>query len=131
MEPAVMQARQQAYLEILKWGLLAIRASAYDGKSQLCEAEADHLHNLPSLFEEHNEKRHHCYIVPERKEYLAKLERLGEDEYLVQQTRWYAQPWRVLMELALAELTAENGQTAADDGSPATPGSSATPGPPS
>ena len=131
MEPSVMQARQQAYLEILTWGLLAIRASAHEGKSRLCEAEADHLHNLPSLVEEHNEKRHHYYIVPERKDYLAKLERLGEDEYRAQQTRWYAQPWRVLMELALAELTAENAQKAADDGPPPTAGSSTSHCPPS
>lgn len=42
MEPAVMQARQESYLQILKWGLLAIREAAYVGKTKLCEIEADH-----------------------------------------------------------------------------------------
>jgi len=103
-----MQARNQAYLEILKWGLLAIREAAFTGKTKLCEIEADHIHNLPSLLNDANEKRHHCYIVPERKYYLEQLERYGEVEYLEKQMRSYKEPWTVLMKAALPELEAEN-----------------------
>jgi hypothetical protein len=60
IEPEVLEARQQAYLEILRWAHPAIRDAAYTGKAKRCEIEADHIHNLPSLFNDPNEKRHHC-----------------------------------------------------------------------
>ena len=104
MKPFVMQARQQAYLELLDHGLRAIRDSAYQGKTKLCEIEAIHLHNLPSLFHEANEARHHCYIVPERKGYIARLEGHADTKYAEQQLRLYKDPWKVLMTLALDEL---------------------------
>jgi hypothetical protein len=109
MKPFVMQARQQAYAEILGWGLLAIREAARAGKTKVCEIEADHIHNLPSLLHEANEARHHCYIVPERKYYIARLEEHGDAEYAEQQLRQYKDPWKVLMTLALDELDPTRG----------------------
>ena len=99
-----MQTRQQAYAEILRWGLLAIREAAFAGKSKLCEIEADHIHNLPSLFDEPNEARHHCYIGQERSYYLERLEEFGDAEYAVDRKRLYEQPWKVLAALAADEL---------------------------
>ena len=116
MEPTAMQARQQAYLEILHWGLLAIREAAYVGKTRLCEIEADHIHNLPSLFNEQNEKRHHYYIGSERQYYLEQLERHGEHEFRENQTRRYENPWKVLMQVAIPELEAENAAQRAELG---------------
>jgi hypothetical protein len=104
MKPFVMGARHQAYAEILQWGLLAIREAAHVGKFRICEIEADHIHNLPSLLDEANEARHHCYIVNERKFYLEQLDRLGDPEYLEERKSRYKDPWKVLMALALDEL---------------------------
>jgi hypothetical protein len=104
MKPFVMQARQQAYAEILRWGLLAIREAAYAGKMKVCEVEADHIHNLPSLLDEPNEARHQCYIGQERSYYLDCLERLGDAEYSAERKRVYEQPWKVLVALAAEEL---------------------------
>lgn len=104
MKPFVMQARQQAYAEILRWGLLAIREAAYAGKTTVCEVEADHFHNLPSLLDEPNEARHHCYIGQERSYYLERVDQLGDAEYAAERRRFYEQPWKVLAALAVDEL---------------------------
>lgn len=109
MKPFVFQARQQAYAEILRWGLLAIREAAYAGKTKLCEIEADHIHNLPDLLNEANEARHHCYIGQERSYYVDRLKELGDEEYLAERTRFYGEPWKVLAALAVDE----QGRTAA------------------
>ena len=111
MKPFVMQARQQAYAEILRWGLLAIREAAYAGKTKVCEIEADHIHNLPSLLDEPNEARHHFYIGQERDYYLDRLEQFTDAQYAAERKRFYEQPWKVLAALALDETKA--GQPAA------------------
>src|SRR5687768_10213212 len=115
MKPFVMQARQQAYEEILGWGLLAIREAARAGKAKVCENGADPIHNLPSLLLEANEARHHCYIVPERKYYIASLDEHGDAEYAEQQLRQYKDPWKVLMTLALDELDPTRGDRRRDE----------------
>lgn len=95
-----MDERQRAYLELLTHGLIAIRNYSYDGQMSLCEIESDHLHNIPSLFEESNELRHHYYIVQERGLYLERLESLGATEYLKSLLSRYAQPWKILSSIA-------------------------------
>jgi hypothetical protein len=100
---------QSPYAEILEWGLLAIREAARAGKTKVCEIEADHIHNLPSLFHEANEARHHCYIVPERQGYIARLAEHGDAEYAEEQLGLYKDPWKVLMTLALNELDPTRG----------------------
>ncbi len=101
-----MQARRQAYVEILRWGLLAIREAAHSGKTKVCEIEADHIHNLPSLLDEPNKARHHCYIGQERSYYLKCLEKLDDAEYAIERKRCYSGPWKVLAALAVDELKA-------------------------
>jgi hypothetical protein len=114
VKPFVFQARQQAYAEILRWGLLAIREAAYAGKTKLCEIESDHIHNLPDLLNEANEARHHCYIGQERSYYVDRLKELGDEEYLAERTRIYGEPWKVLAALAMDELQPNrDGRTAA------------------
>ena len=93
----------------------AIREAARAGKTAVCEIEADHIHNLPSLLHEANEARHHCYIVPERKYYIARLEEHGDADYAEQQLRQYKDPWKVLMTLALDELDPTRGDQPAPE----------------
>lgn len=85
---------------MLKWGLLAIRDNAHSGRIALCEIEADHIHNIPSLLEESNEQRHLFYIVQERGLYLERLKKVGATEYLERRASWYSEPWRVLASIA-------------------------------
>lgn len=101
-----MEPRQLAYMQVLEYGLVAIRNHACAGKIDLCEIEADHLHNLPSLVDEPNELRHKYYIVGERSFYLERLKKLGAVEYLESMMSWYAAPWKVLASSAGVELSA-------------------------
>ena len=41
-------------LEILKIGVLRIRAAAWSGDSARCAIEADHIHNLPDLLRDYS-----------------------------------------------------------------------------
>jgi hypothetical protein len=68
-----MDGRVEIYLEILQHGLGAIRDAAVRGDARVCEIEADHLHNLPSLVDEKNEARHRYYLEQERQLYLDRL----------------------------------------------------------
>jgi len=110
MKPFTMQSRNQAYAAILHSGVLAIRENARVGKTKLCEIEADHLHNLPSLLDESNELRHHYYFSQERRNYLTRLEQLADHEYTDDRQRAYDKPWKVLAALALDEIN--NGESA-------------------
>jgi hypothetical protein len=99
-----MNPRQQAYLDLLSHGLVAVRNLAYGRKVALCEVEADHLHNIPSLLNEPNERRHIFYIVKERGLYLERLHRMDACEHLESMTIWYGQSWRTLASIAGVEL---------------------------
>jgi hypothetical protein len=63
----------EIYLQILTYGLIAIRNAAAAGDSARLYVEADHLHNLPSLVGEPNIQRHLYYATAERAAYLDRL----------------------------------------------------------
>lgn len=69
-----MTERDRIYLRILEFGLIGIRAAACAGKVEYCEIEAEHLHNLPSLIGEMNEKRHDHYFNIERVMYIERVD---------------------------------------------------------
>ena len=96
VQRSAADVRREAYTEILRWGVLAVRRSAFGGNLALCEIEADHIHNLPSLLEETDEARHAYYKGQERSCYLERLDRLRAAEYLCRQLRNYRQPWTAL-----------------------------------
>jgi hypothetical protein len=101
MKPFNMQIRNDAYREILQWGLLAIRNWAANKEHvKLVEIEADHIHNLPSLIDEGNEARHVCYIEQERELYLERLEKETCIEYKQFILARYTQPWEILKRIA-------------------------------
>ena len=95
-----METRADAYLRILHLGLLLIREEARAGNARLCEIEADHLHNLPTLLHEPNDARHQYYIHEERSLYLHRLIELNDPECTAQRKRLYEEPWKVLTDLA-------------------------------
>ena len=57
-------------LAILREGLLRIRARGWDGKSDECANEADHLHNLPGAIAEPSLPTVSYYYDVERPAYL-------------------------------------------------------------
>jgi hypothetical protein len=96
--------REQAYLELLRHGLVLLRNSAHAGQTELCRVEADHLHNLPTLLGEPNEHRYVYYLQGERGLYLERLQQLGAGDYLRLVATWYSGPWRVLASAAGIEI---------------------------
>jgi len=95
-EPAAVGPRERAYLDILHHGLVWVRNFAHAGQTRLCQIEADHLHNIPTLLGETDERRHAFYVLQERGLYLERLRQLGATEYLKQVAIWYSEPWWVL-----------------------------------
>jgi hypothetical protein len=101
----VVQLREQADLDLLHRGLVLLRNFAHSGDVELCRIEADHLHNIPTLLHEENERRHESYIRGERGLYLRRLPERGAAEYLEQVDIWYTGPWRVLARAAGVPLS--------------------------
>jgi hypothetical protein len=71
----IMSERDQIYIQILGHGLQRLRDSALLGMIEYCAIEAEHLHNLPSLIGESNERRHEYYFEKERPFYLERVDR--------------------------------------------------------
>jgi hypothetical protein len=58
--------------QLLREGLLRIRASGWSGDSQRCAVEADHLHNLPGLLADFSFDRLRYYWEVERPAFMAR-----------------------------------------------------------
>jgi hypothetical protein len=59
-------------LNIIRTGLLRIRAYGYDGSAEQCALEADHIHNLPGLVGHLTVGLLDCYFMTERPGFLQK-----------------------------------------------------------
>ena len=103
MKPSTVQARNDAYKDILQYGLMAIRDSARRNNIRLAELEADHIHNLPSLIDEPNEARHHSYLFQERPYYLDRLKDQVDVDCLRFTHARYREAWAVLESIAKPE----------------------------
>ncbi len=93
-----MSERDQIYIRILQYGLQRLRDAGLLGMIEYCTIEAEHLHNLPSLIGEANERRHEHYFEKERLYCLDRVDRSvpGLDFTL----RRYEECWQELRELA-------------------------------
>jgi hypothetical protein len=60
-------------LEILRHGLLSIRAAGASGDAPRCAADADHLHNLPGLLAHFSPGALRYYWEVERRIFLNEL----------------------------------------------------------
>ena len=69
-----MLDRDLVYVQILNFGLSALKNAAHGGETAYWKIESDHLHNLPSLIGEPNEQRHDCYFNNERPLYLERVQ---------------------------------------------------------
>lgn len=92
--------RDRAYLDILHYGLVLLRNFARGGRLEFCPVEAEHLHEMPTLIGEENERRHVYYLRGTRSLYLSQLRELGDATYLEQVSIWYIRPWRMLADAA-------------------------------
>ncbi len=68
-----MKLLDPLYWRILQSGIISIRTAAEQGDLSRCRAEADHIHNIPTLIGEENVERHLYYATQERKAYIEWL----------------------------------------------------------
>jgi hypothetical protein len=95
-----MRSRDEIYIDILHAGLLFIRAAGWSNNVRICEIEADHLHNIPSLIGEKNDLRHRYYFDVERMSYI---ERIAKENVPSELSRGTADRYRAFWE-ELAEF---------------------------
>jgi hypothetical protein len=91
-------------LSILEIGLLRIRALGAAGRSEECQKEADHLHNIPSLVRSFDWDRLLYYCDSERTAFLATTSCSTEQ---------FGAAWEELMHA----IPGDRGQTAEGPGS--------------
>jgi hypothetical protein len=108
-----MKTLDAAYWRILKAGLIAVRDAATNGDVARCRAEAEHIHNIPSLIGEENVQRHLCYFSEERKAYMEWIAASGRAELKMWMSLAYFDAWREMDE-ALTAAGAANGQKTAN-----------------
>lgn len=65
-------AIRRVLLQIIRLGLLRIRAAGYAGRADDCALEADHLHNIPQLLQSHQPEELHYYFVVERPGFVSR-----------------------------------------------------------
>ena len=71
--------------EILRIGILRVRALAWNGDAERCAIEADHLHNLPALLSEFQAEKLEYYLQVERAAYVR---RSSPDDLACFQSLW-------------------------------------------
>ena len=85
---------RSALTQVLRDGLLLIRAEGLAGNAQRCAVEAHHLHNLPGLIGKFSEPEFAYYMRVTRLSYLKQL-RGGETPHRKQ--------WELLDKLAASD----------------------------
>jgi hypothetical protein len=58
-------------LELIRTGILRIRAAGWENQPELCAHEADHIHNLPRLLQDYAPELLDYYWNVERPAYVA------------------------------------------------------------
>src|SRR5436309_2356627 len=75
-----MKELDPLYLSLLHWGLISVRNASYAGDINWCRAEAEHLHEIPTLIGDENIFRHFDYARRMRRIFLSWLEQANNPE---------------------------------------------------
>ena len=94
-----MDALDRIYWDILKAGLIAVRDAGANGDTARCRAEAEHIHNIPSLIGEQNIQRHIYYATVERQRYLDWVLSCGQAETQEYARMAYSWRWKRMDEI--------------------------------
>ncbi|MGA8346968.1 MAG: hypothetical protein WBQ11_01990 [Isosphaeraceae bacterium] len=75
----------EVILPILQYGLIRVRAFAWQGQAELCAVEADHIHNLPDLLADYTPQKLYYYWNAERPDYVRQV---GVDQAVGWEELW-------------------------------------------
>ena len=87
------------YLSLLRYGLLLIRDAAWLGNAEWAKAEAEHLHEIPTLIGEDNVHRHLDYLRRKRLVYLEFVESANLPDLNTGVDTYYRPVWRQMAAL--------------------------------
>jgi hypothetical protein len=107
-----MNALSTLYSKFLEFGLLGLREAIRCQDCEWAEAEVEFLHNIPSLLDEPNEKRHLCFWFAERERYIEWVDSAGRDRPKSRLRTYYEPIWRE-MEPIIQSLAPHSGARSA------------------
>lgn len=103
---ATMNELAPYYIKLLHHGLLSIREAAYAKDIEWVKAQTELLHNVPSLIDETNTKRHEYFWVCERQAYIEWIESSGGETPRKRMRIYYEPIWQEMEPLMTEVLSA-------------------------
>jgi hypothetical protein len=98
------------YAKLLQYGLLSIREALSSNDIEWAKAQAELLHNIPSLLDESNVKRHAYFWFSEREAYIDWVNASSHEQARKRMKMFYEPIWQemepILTELSSAARTA-------------------------
>jgi hypothetical protein len=91
-----MDELDRLYARLLQVGLLVLRQAIESGNQEWARAEAEFLHNVPSLLGEDNVERHRYFWNEERNYYLDWINTRGSEESRSRMRTFYEPIWNDL-----------------------------------
>ncbi len=82
------------YIAILHQGLISIRNASNNGDLNLCQAESEYLHEVPSLIGETNMRRHIYQAAKVRPAFLKWANDNRREDILEFVKTWFAAEWK-------------------------------------
>lgn len=82
------------YAKLLHYGLLLIRDALSSNDTEWAHAQAEMLHNIPSLIDEPNVHRHHYFWSCERVAYIQWVEADGREHVRRHTAMFYEPVWQ-------------------------------------
>lgn len=89
-----MSELDQLYISVLYHGLISIRNASSKGDLDLCKAESEYLHEIPSLIGETNLRRHIYQATKVRPAFLKWAKDNGGEDVLRFVKTWFAAEWK-------------------------------------
>ena len=105
-----MNELDQIYLKILYYGLVAIRNATGLGDLEWCRAEAQHIHELPTLIGEANMQRHLDYYCRIKTNYIEWIKTANREDVKEFPCRAYLPLWSRMHELLKIDEIIESGK---------------------
>jgi hypothetical protein len=89
-----MNELDQLYIAVMYRGLISLRNASSVGDLELCTAESEYLHEIPSLIGETNIYRHIYQATKARSAFLEWAEQHGRNDVLEFMNAWFASEWK-------------------------------------
>jgi hypothetical protein len=93
------------YTRLLKFGLISVREAIRSQDQEWAEAEAELLHNVPSLIDETNVERHRYFWFTEREHYIEWAKSAGREGVGSRMRTYYEPIWREMEPIVLRLLS--------------------------